>query len=228
MPQPVGHCKSLELLVNKRSTLDIGPLRREFLTAAECPPDVQLTRLKTLVQTLQEPTYFVSGIYPTAIQWTSTTLTTILFDYAMVTADSRYFPNGVAFFFKQPVLSLTCQKNDDKLWVVLTYLRGAAYAQSHDKQWVKPFLKRAKGFYRQASSGWDNSNSGGGMYWGGGSKYKNAVTTELWISASIGMYEAFKEESMLQAAIRAWAWFNMSGMINSEGLVNDGLDNNCK
>ena len=66
------------------------------------------------------------------------------------------------------------------------------------------------------------------MFWGQGSKYKNAVTTELWITASMGMYEAFKEENMLQAAIRGWIWFKMSGMINAEGLVNDGLDDNCK
>ena len=66
------------------------------------------------------------------------------------------------------------------------------------------------------------------MYWGGGSKYKNAVTTELWITASMGMYEACKDESTLLSAIRGWAWFKMSGMINAEGLVNDGLDNNCK
>jgi len=181
-----------------------------------------------MIQTLQQPTYFVSGSYPAAIQWTSTALATILIDYSHLTGDNRYFSDFVAFYHKQPVLSLTCQKNDDKLWVVLTYLQGAAYAAIHDKKWVRPFLKRAKIFYKQARSGWDNSTCGGGMFWGQGSKYKNAVTTELWITASMGMYEAFKKESMLQAAIRGWVWFRMSGMINAEGLVNDGLDGNCK
>jgi len=121
-----------------------------------------------------------------------------------------------------------CQKNDDKLWVVLTYLRGSKLAETHDKRWVQPFLKRAKHFYALARSGWDEKCCGGGMVWGGGSNYKNAVTTELYITASIGMYEAFKKEDYLQAAVKGWSWFKMSGLINDQGLVNDGLDNNCR
>jgi len=66
------------------------------------------------------------------------------------------------------------------------------------------------------------------MYWGPCSSYKNAVTTELYITASMGMYEAFGDQSYLEAAIRGWTWFERSGMINTEGLVNDGLDKNCK
>ena len=122
------------------------------------------------------------------------------------------------------------QNNDDKLWVVLTYLRGANYAAVHDEKWVQPFLQRASLFYKSASDGWDDATCGGGMYWGPGcrSKYKNAVTIELWITASVGMYEAFGDESMLEAAIRGWVWFEKSGMINDEGLVNDGLNIHCK
>lgn len=182
------------------------------------------------MQTLQQPTYFTvkSGSYPAAVQWTSTVLATIVIDYSDLTSDNRYFSNVVAFYKNQPVANLTFQKNDDKLWVVLTYLRGAAYAAVHEKQWVKPFLSRAKWFYMLASTGWDDKNCGGGMYWGPCSNYKNAVTTELWISASMGMYEAFKEEKMLESAIRGWVWFKNSGLINNAGLVNDGLDSNCK
>lgn len=155
-------------------------------------------------------------------------MATTLIDYSNLTDDHQYFPDFIAFFHKQPVIKLRFQKYDDKLWVVLTYLRGARYAAVHDPKWIKPFLKRAQSFYKMAMSGWDNVNCGGGMVWGQGSKYKNAVTTELWITASMSMYEVFEEESMLHAAIRGWVWFRMSGMINEEGLVNDGLDGNCR
>jgi len=64
------------------------------------------------------------------------------------------------------------------------------------------------------------------MYWGQCSKYKNAVTIELYVTVSIRMYEVFREEAMLHAAIRGWVWFKQSGLINAEGLVNDGLDEN--
>jgi predicted alpha-1,6-mannanase (GH76 family) len=209
--------------------LTILPPRREIAAIPDYAPAVQLTRLQTIIQNLQQPTNFSikSGSYPTAIQWTSTVLATILIDYSHLTSDRQYFSNIIDFYHHQPVCNLTTQKYDDKQWVVLTYLRGAAYAAIHDKKWVKPFLRRASFFYMLVKPGWDNSTCGGGMNWGPCSKYKNAVTTELFIATSIGMYEVFGKESMLQAAIRAWVWFKKSGMINAEGLVNDGLDQNC-
>lgn len=215
-------------LLKCSSSLEIVPLHRKFLRPPETAHEVQLTRLEVLVQSLQAPTFFVRSEYPSAIQWTSTVLATTLIDYSGLTGDHQYFPNFIEFFSKQPVLHLRFQKYDDKLWVALTYLRGAKYAAIHDPKWIKPFLKRAQSFYKMAMSGWDNTSCGGGMVWGQGSKYKNAVTTELWITASMCMYEVFKEENMLHAAIRGWVWFRMSGMINEEGLVNDGLDNDCR
>jgi Glycosyl hydrolase family 76 len=155
-------------------------------------------------------------------------LSTQLIDFSWLTDNNQYFPDLTAFYKHQPVCSLISQKNDDRLWVVLTYLRGAAYAAAHEKQYVKRFLSRAKFFYNLAKCGWDNTTCGGGMYWGQCTNYKNAVTTELFITASMGMYEAFKEESYLQSAIRGWVWFKSIGLINQQGLVNDGLDNTCK
>jgi predicted alpha-1,6-mannanase (GH76 family) len=184
------------------------------------------------MQILQGPDFFSldSGSYPASRQWTSAVLTTIVIDYSHLTGDHQYFSHIGALFNSQDVYALLRQKNDDKLWVALTYLRGAAYAAIHDEKWVQPFLQRALLFYNSASTGWDDSKCGGGMYWGPGlcSRYKNAVTTELWISASMGMYDVFGDQILLENAIRGWVWFEESGMINDEGLVNDGLDGNCR
>jgi predicted alpha-1,6-mannanase (GH76 family) len=181
-----------------------------------------------LIRALQHPPNFrlTSGSYPQACEWTSTVIATILIDYCHQTADNQYFPDFVAFHRHQPVCHLITQKNDDKLWVVMTYLRGAAYAAGRNEKLRAKFLKRAKFFYYQAKWGWDDSTCGGGMYWGQCSRYKNAVTIELYITVSIRMYEVFGEEWMLAAALRGWVWFQQSGMINAEGLVNDGLDDN--
>jgi predicted alpha-1,6-mannanase (GH76 family) len=141
--------------------------------------------------------------------------------------DARYFDQFLSFYRKQPIFSLLFQQYDDQLWVCLTYLRAAAYAKIHAIKWEKRFLWRAKLFYNLARCGWDNKTCGGGMYWGPNSTYKNAVTTELFITASMQMYEVHRKPRMLQAAIRGWVWFKSSGMINQQGLVNDGLDN-CK
>ena len=177
-----------------------------------------------------QATYFSpdSGSYPSGIDWTSTVLATHLTNHMQQTSDHRYFSHLVAFFHKQNITSLIRQNYDDQLWVVLTYLRGAAYAANTEPEWVDPFLQRASVFYEIARSGWDDESCGGGMVWGRWARYKNAITTELWIAASIGMYEAFGEERMLQAAAKGWVWLKESGMFNDEGLINDGLDGDCK
>ena len=223
----------LPRVTNRRSNLEVKSLLREIDNPSSVTSTTQLARLQNLMQVLQGPGFFSLdlGSYPSSCQWTSTVLTTIVIDYSHLTGDHQYLTHIVALFNSQEVDSLLKQKNDDKLWVVLTYLRGAAYASTHDKKWVEPFLQRARTFYDSASAGWDESTCGGGMYWGPRGwcwSYKNAVTTELWITASVGMYEVFGEEWMLEAAIKGWVWFEKSGMINDQGLVNDGLDRHCR
>ena len=205
----------------------------EYVKRTGCPPTTvslatQLVRLQTSIQVLQEPDYFLTGSgFPTASEWTSTVLATLLIDYSQASNDSQYFPNFIAVFNNESVVELIFQGNDDILWVCLACLRGAAYASINYPQWVPTLLDRAKLFYTLASRGWDNTTCGGGMVSGPFSTYKNAVTNELWITASVGMYEAFGEPTMLEAALQAWTWFNNSGMINAQGLVNDGLSGNC-
>jgi hypothetical protein len=189
---------------------------------------IQLDRLRESIEVLQQPDYFSTNFgFPTASEWTSTVLATLVIDYSQVANDSQYFPTFVAVFNNEPVVELIFEENDDKLWVCLACLRGAEYASSHEPQWVEPFLERAQFFYELASAGWNNASCGGGMIWGGGSDYKNAVTNELWITASVGMYRVFEQPSMLDAALQGWTWFNQSGMINAQGLVNDGINTNC-
>ena len=188
----------------------------------------QLGRLNESIPVLQGPDYFSATFgFPTASQWTSTVLATLMIEYSRLVNDSQYFSDFVAVFNNESVPALFFQGNDDKLWVCLACLRGAAFASTHDsQQWVQPFLNRAHFFYNLALLGWNNATCGGGMFWRPFSSYKNAVTNELWITASISMYQIFGESSMLEAALQGWTWFNNSGMINSKGLVNDGINNN--
>lgn len=204
-----------------------------YVKRTDCPHTAvslanQLVRLQTSIQVLLEPDYFLPGSgFPTASEWTSTVLATLLIDYAQAANDSQYFSDFIAVFNNESVIELAFQGNDDKLWVCLACLRGAAYASINFPQWVQTLLSRAKLFYTLASTGWDNTTCGGGIVSGPFSAYKNAVTNELWITASVGMYEAFGEPSMLEAALQGWTWFKNSGMINAQGLVNDGLSSNC-
>lgn len=70
--------------------------------------------------------------------------------------------------------------------------------------------------------------------------YKNATTNELWISASMSMYEHFpddrfnqswavskgfsaNEPAYLAAAIMGYKWLKDANMTNSQGLYVDGI-----
>jgi predicted alpha-1,6-mannanase (GH76 family) len=140
------------------------------------------------------------------------------------------FPHLTQFYQNQPVLSLMTQKYDDKAWVVLTYLRAADYiSQRHaNEKWFDKMVRRARLFHALVRPGWDDKCCGGGMWWGPCTRYKNAVTTELFVNCSIGMYEIYGNKRDLERAVRGWIWFKNCGMINEEGLVNDGLTQDCR
>jgi hypothetical protein len=214
-----------------RATFTVPPAPRPISSPSDYNPNDQPVRLQALVQTLQSPPNFnaQSGSYPKAVQWTSTTLATIVVDYSQVTGDNQYFANVVQFYKNQPVFNLLTQMYDDKQWVVLTWLRAAAYAKPSNSGQAAQFLSRAKFFYDiLVTPGWNTSSCGGGMKWGPTNGYKNAVTTELFVATSIEMYEAFGTQSYLDNAVKAWTWFKNSGLINAQGTVNDGLNDTCQ
>ncbi|EDQ90159.1 uncharacterized protein MONBRDRAFT_24681 [Monosiga brevicollis MX1] len=83
--------------------------------------------------------------------------------------------------------------------------------------------------------GWETDTCGGGVLWcpAPTNPYKNAITTELFITASARLqpYAALVNRSStyyLDWALNAWRWFVQSGMIDANHLVNDGLDGNCQ
>jgi len=59
--------------------------------------------------------------------------------------------------------------------------------------------------------------------------YKNAITNELFLTLATLLYQFDPTNSTYLAwAQKEWQWFEASGMINQQSLINDGLDNNCK
>jgi Glycosyl hydrolase family 76 len=131
---------------------------------------------------------------------------------------NKHFTQLTTYYFGQNDISLRGQAFDDMLWVVLGWLdainfieihsalhypqnngaNGPDYGKSHNtsswygNQFVAPFAHRARIFYDIAYQGWDTELCGGGMIWSPYlTPYKNAITNELFISASIGMYLYF-------------------------------------
>ena len=177
----------------------------------------------------------------------------------------RYFAHTSAFYFGENALSLRGQAYDDMLWVVLGWLeniklmdlftsvRSGVHHEGSSRpgggSWqgsqFKPVAAhRARIFYEIAAHGWDNSLCHGGMLWNPHLKpYKNSITNELFISASISMHLYFpgddndspfvarsdgnpypRDQQHLDNAVEAYAWLKASNMMSPEtpGLYADG------
>ncbi|KAL7793219.1 glycoside hydrolase family 76 protein [Trichoderma ceciliae] len=97
--------------------------------------------------------------------------------------------------------------------------------------WIPSFQSRARRFWLLGAQGWDTALCHGGMVWNPRLEpYKNAITNELYISASISMYQHLsngstvdKDPLHLQAAIEGYKWLINSNMTNHEGLFVDGF-----
>ena len=114
----------------------------------------------------------------------------------------------------------------------------------HGTQFRVPAAHRARLFYELASAGWERTLCGGGMLWNPYLlPYKNAVTNELFISASVAMYLYFPGDQVqspyassssisnsgahnqehLLAAIEGYRWLKNSRMTGIFGLYADGF-----
>ncbi|KAL3422236.1 glycosyl hydrolase [Phlyctema vagabunda] len=177
---------------------------------------------------------------------------------------NKYFSQLVASYFGQNAFGLRTQAYDDMLWVVLGWLESINFINVHSelhykvregdepwygKQWIPSFAHRARIFWDLASQGWDTALCNGGMIWSPYlAPYKNAITNELFIAASISMYLYFpgdtndspflmegvgneppggptgpRDPKYLAAAVQAYKWLENSNMTNDKGLYTDGF-----
>jgi hypothetical protein len=123
---------------------------------------------------------------------------------------NKYFSQIIAYYFGEDAFALRMQAFDDMLWVVLGWISNVRFIQLHSdahypaggahrwygQQFIDAFSHRARVFYDLAKEGWDERECGGGMNWNPRLEtYKNAITNELFIAASVGMYLYFPGDS---------------------------------
>jgi hypothetical protein len=112
---------------------------------------------------------------------------------------------------------------DDYQWWLLGWVQ--AYS-------VEPninYLQRAADIYDIITEkAWNTTTCGGGIQWCPKSSYKNAITNELFLIGSMRLhpYAALLGKPStyyLDWALKEWQWFENSGIINSDYMINDGL-----
>ncbi|KAL5418953.1 hypothetical protein PMIN03_000795 [Paraphaeosphaeria minitans] len=121
---------------------------------------------------------------------------------------NKYFGHLITYYFGQDYFAIRMEAFDDMLWVVLGWLEVIQLINTHSKkhysddghgkrawhaqQFIPAFAHRARVFYELAEEGWDWELCGGGMTWNPRLlPYKNAITNQLYISASVSMYLHF-------------------------------------
>jgi predicted alpha-1,6-mannanase (GH76 family) len=167
--------------------------------------------------------------------WNSAVALQTIGDYMQRTGDRRYlgqldntfekdkgaFPAGE--LSGDPLLgNFTSRAIDDSEWWGLTWIQ--AYDLTGDPKYLDMAVTIANYVYGY----WDPGTCGGGVWWDAERTYKNAVTNGLWIRLTAELHNRIPGDTLwLTRSRTAWAWFRDSGMINADGLVNDGLTNAC-
>ncbi|MFC8798601.1 glycoside hydrolase family 76 protein [Promicromonospora sp. NPDC057138] len=118
--------------------------------------------------------------------------------------------------------NFTSRAIDDAGWWALSWV--TAYDLTGDHK----YLDMAGTIAEFMHGFWDPSTCGGGIWWNEERTYKNAVTNGQWIRLTAELHNRIPgDTAWLDRSQEAWDWYAASGLINAEGLVNDGLTGSC-
>ncbi len=189
-------------------------------TSAPAPGSIQLQRAKQGVAALQQWYDPAQGAYRTTGWWNSANALTALVDYARISKSTEFnflIANTFVAAQNQNAGFLNNYYDDEGWWAL-------AWIDAYDLTANKQYLAMAESIFADMTTGWSDT-CGGGIWWSKERTYKNAIANELFFSvaAHLANRDTVHRGSYLDWANRDWKWFAVSGMINQEKLVNDGL-----
>lgn len=156
--------------------------------------------------------------------WNAANSITALTNYARVTGDTIYnsvLANTFATAQKSHASFINNYYDDQQWWAL-------AWIDAYDLTGNSDYLSMAETIFDNvASNGWDTTVCGGGVWWSTANTYKNAIPNELFLALAAALANrttGTASKGYLGWAQKEWTWFKASGMINSQNLVNDGLD----
>ncbi len=195
--------------------------RQQSSPLSTAPPVIYLQHATAAIQTLQTWYTPSTGLYQTTGWWNSANAITVLVDYARVSNSKQYDAVFANTFRAAQVKNPAFLNNfyDDEGWWAL------AWIDAYDLTRNKRYLSMSESIFADMAKSWDGT-CGGGIWWSKDRNYKNAIANELFLSVASHLTNrtsGSRRSQYLQWADREWTWFQASGMINSEGLVNDGL-----
>jgi len=120
---------------------------------------------------------------------------------------------------------------DDEGWWALAWI--AAYDATGNGEYLSQAEQIFADMYSVFGKTNCSTNSGGtgGIWWDKSHSYVNAIANELFLDVAAQLANRVHNGPLDYASIakQQWAWFQGSGMINSDNTINDGLDQaTCK
>jgi predicted alpha-1,6-mannanase (GH76 family) len=104
---------------------------------------------------------------------------------------------------------------------------GITWVNAYDLTGDETYLEMAKSLFTTMTQGWTDVD-GGGVVWETTNNYKEAIVNELFLLLAASLHQRTPGDSgpgsYLDWAEREWTWFDSVGLINSEWLINDGLN----
>ena len=195
---------------------------------AQTNPPAYLQQAFFGVNTLQGWYNPATGLYNTTGYWNAGNSITVLANYSRLDHTSAYFPIFANTLQQTPKAypGFLDGYYDDEGWWAL------AWIDVYDLTKQPEYLAAANHLFTDMTGAWDNT-CGGGIWWNSDRKYKNAIANELFLSVATGLAahatNGTDRSTYLGWAQREWTWFQGSGMINGQNLINDGLDTpTCK
>lgn len=198
-------------------------------------PQVGNDDLKTAASVLMN-SYDQGTAYWPSSWWNSAVATTTLIDYTRQTGDQTWaadidhtfevnkasFPAGDRS--SDPILGdFESRAIDDTEWWGLAWID--AYDLTHDQK----YLAEAETIANYVGGYWDTTTCGGGVWWNAEKTYKNSITNGLYVRLVASLHNRIPgDTAWLAKTTESWNWFVSSGLINGDGLVNDGLTDSCQ
>ncbi|CAF4008965.1 unnamed protein product [Adineta steineri] len=162
-----------------------------------------------------------TGLFTNELKWQSgSTLETLANFVSLADSPQRYIFSET-FKKTDPFIGGNCF--DDYLWWAL------AWIQIYKVDPHIEYLQRAALIHDFVSDrAWTTTTCNGGLQVCPTNTYKNAITNELFLLSSMRLHPYTKllekpPTYYLEWALKEWKWFEKSGMINSEYLINEGL-----
>jgi predicted alpha-1,6-mannanase (GH76 family) len=193
------------------------------------PPDYQ-TAAAAAAAALQRWYSPRTGRWHTTGWWNAANALTAVTGYTRGTGDQAYL-GVIQATFGAAQRWYRCGRRgfvnkffDDNGWWALAWV--AAYDLTRDRR----YLETAQAIFAHNTGGWDGT-CGGGLWWNTDRRYKNAITSELFLALAARLAQRASQgrehREYLDWALRTWEWLRDSGMIGPDGLVNDGLTAGC-